>query len=311
MEEKIRDVAIIGSGSAGLTAAIYSARADLAPIIITGYEEGGQLTMTTIVENFPGFSKGVLGPELMREMRTQAEIFGAEFVFGKAESFSKEGSFFKIGLDTGAEILARTVIIASGASARFLNVPGEKELVGNGVSTCATCDGHFYKGKEVAVVGGGDSACEEALHLAKFASKVTLIHRRNTLRASKIMQERVLSNPKIVPIWEAVVEKVEGKDGRFNNLVLKNVRTGAVSEFKADGVFIAIGHIPNTDIFKGFLEMDEAGYLVTDKFARTKIPGVFAAGDVSDKRYRQAIVAAGEGCKAALEAERYLSERKI
>lgn len=302
-------LAIIGSGSAGLTAAIYSAREGLNPVVITGYEEGGQLTLTTTVENFPGFSQGILGPALMAEMRTQAERFGARFVFGKAVGFSKLPSgLFEISLDSGEKISAKAVIVASGASAKFLNVPGEASLVGKGVSTCATCDAPFYKGKSVAIVGGGDSACEEAMHLAKFASKVTLIHRREELRASKIMAERALSNPKISPLWNSVIEKFNGTD-KLESLSVKNVKTGAVSDLPFDGVFLAIGHEPNTSIFKGLLEMDEVGYLKTDKFTRTGVPGVFAAGDVSDPRYRQAISAAGEGCKAALEAERHLNEQ--
>ncbi|MFH0961144.1 MAG: thioredoxin-disulfide reductase [archaeon] len=308
--KKAEQVAIIGSGSAGLTAAIYCARADLSPLVVTGYEEGGQLTLTTAVENFPGFSAGVLGPSLMQEMRKQAEKFGAKFIFAKAVSFSKGPGIFKIGLDSGEEVIARAVIAATGASARFLGIPGEKELVGKGVSTCATCDAHFYRGKGVAVVGGGDSACEEALHLAKFAESVTLIHRRDKLRASKIMQERLLSNPKVSIIWDSAVEKVSGSE-KLESILLKNLKTGETRAFPVDGLFLAVGHIPNTEIFKGLVEMNELGYLKSGKSTATNVPGFFAAGDVADPRYRQAITAAGEGCKAALEAERYLTEQEV
>lgn len=303
-------VVIIGSGSAGLAAAVYCGRASLSPLVISGYEEGGQLMLTTAVENYPGFPDGVQGPELMLQMRAQAEKFGARFVSAKATSFERIGNSFKIGLDSGKAVEAFSVIIASGASARFLGIPGERELLGHGVSTCATCDAFFYKGKEVAVVGGGDSACEEAGVLAKVASRVTIIHRRNALRASKIMQERMRANPKISFAWETVVEEAAGK-GKLSHLVLKNVRTGERSELRVDGMFLAIGHVPNTEIFKGILEMDENGFLRTDKFSRASLPGVFAAGNVADPRYRQAIVAAGEGCKAALEAEKYLAEKGI
>ncbi len=300
-------VAILGSGSAGLSAAIYAARAELEPIVVSGYEEGGQLTLTTLVENYPGFSDGVLGPDLMTDMRKQAEKFGAKFIPVKVVSFARMPGGFRVGLDSGEEIDAACVIIATGASARFLNVPGETELVGRGVSTCATCDAYFYKGKSVAVIGGGDSACEESGTLSKFADKVTIIHRRNEMRASKIMQARVKANPKISFIWDTVVEEVLAGETKLRALKLKDLKTGKISEFPVDGMFLAVGHVPNTEAFRGVLDMDEHGFIKADKGMRTSVEGVFAAGDVADPRYKQAISAAGDGCKAALEAERYIT----
>jgi thioredoxin reductase (NADPH) len=301
---------ILGSGPSGLSAAIYAGRADLAPLVITGYEEGGQLTLTTLVENYPGFSDGVLGPDLMIEMRKQAEKFGAKFLPSKATSFAKlPNSHFLVSTDNAETIEAEAVIVATGASARFLGVPGEAEHVGRGVSTCATCDAYFYKGKSVAIIGGGDSACEEADLLTKFAERVFLIHRRSELRASKILQERVLANKKVSFIWDTVVEEILGGSERLSALKLRNVKTGETGELPVDGMFLAVGHVPNTEIFRGILDLDENGFLKTDKFTRTSLPGVFSAGDVSDPRYRQAIVSAGDGAKAALEAEKYLAAK--
>lgn len=295
---------ILGSGPAGLTAAIYAARANLNPLVVEGMQAGGQLTITSDVENFPGFSKGILGPELMAEFRKQAERFGTRFAYGEVKSVDFSKPPFK--LVTEKETFeAKTVIISTGASANLLGLKNEWRLMGKGVSTCATCDGFFFRGMEIAVVGGGDSACEEANFLTKFASKVTMIHRRDQFRASKIMAERALKNPKIQVIWDTAVEDVLG-DQDVTGLKLKNLKTGATSELNVAGVFVAIGHSPNTKIFKGQLEMDETGYIITKNGAKTSVPGIFAAGDVQDHVYRQAITAAGSGCMAAIDAERYL-----
>jgi thioredoxin reductase (NADPH) len=300
-----RDVIILGSGCAGLTAAVYAARANLKPLVIEGHETGGQLTLTTEVENYPGFADGILGPELIEQMRKQAARFGAEYRTGAATAADLSKRPFRLTLDGKDELQCNTLIIASGASARMLGLESERKLLGHGVSTCATCDGFFFRGKELFVVGGGDSAIEEGTFLTKFASKVTIIHRRDALRASKIMQDRAFKNPKVEFIWDSVIEEVLGTD-KVEGARLKNVKTGATTEAKVDGIFVAIGHVPNTGIFEGQLERDKTGYIITGEGSRTNVPGVFAAGDCQDHVYRQAITAAGSGCKAAIDAERFL-----
>ena len=301
-------VVIMGSGPAGLTAALYAARASLEPIVFEGMEAGGQLTLTTDVENYPGFPEGVLGPELMNSMKKQAQRFGAQCVFGEITNVDFSTRPFKVTTN-GAELLADTFIISSGASAKMLGLQSERELLGYGVSTCATCDGFFFKDKEIAVVGGGDTALEEALFLTKFGTRVKVIHRRDELRASKIMQERAFANDKIEFVWDTVVEDVIGtKDSGVSGLKVKNVKTGETSEISCQGFFVAIGHTPNTQIFDGKLDMDENGYIKTKEGStETNVPGVFAAGDVQDHIYRQAITAAGTGCMAAIDAERFLA----
>ena len=301
-----RNVIIIGSGPAGLTAALYSARANLQPLLIEGIEAGGQLMLTTEVENFPGFRNGILGPDLMGEMRAQAERFGTEIVQGNVSKI--EVNRCPIKIDVSDQIVyTESLIIATGASARLLGLPSERTLLGHGVSTCATCDGFFFRGKPIAVVGGGDSAMEEAIFLTKFASKVTVVHRRDTLRASKIMQDKAFANPKIEFAWNSEVEDIlDVKKGAVTAMVLRDSVTGERTELPVEGVFVAIGHTPNTALFKGQLELDENGYIVTHHGTRTSIPGVFAAGDVQDHIYRQAITAAGTGCMAAIDAEHYL-----
>jgi thioredoxin reductase (NADPH) len=302
----MRDVVIIGSGPAGLTAALYAARANLKPIVIEGLEAGGQLTLTTLVENWPGFREGIMGPDLMVEMRAQAGRFGAEYVAETVTSvdFSKRPYTTRTA-DNAFE--SRAVIIATGASARLLGLPSERALIGHGVSTCATCDGFFFRGKPIAVVGGGDSALEEAIFLTKFASHVTVIHRRETLRASKIMQDKAFANPKISFEWNSRVDDVKDPGaGEVKAVVLSNTKTGAQKLLEIEGLFVAIGHTPNTALFHGQIAMDPAGYIITRDGTRTNIPGVFACGDVQDQIYRQAITAAGSGCMAAIDAERYL-----
>ena len=301
-----RNVVVIGSGPAGLTAALYTARANLAPLVIEGLEAGGQLMITTAVENFPGFSDGIMGPDLMAAMRAQAARFGAELVRGNVSAVDLSQQPFTITTDDGI-VQTRTVIVATGASAKLLGLPSERRLMGRGVSTCATCDGFFFRGKPIAVVGGGDSAVEEATFLTRFASHVTLVHRRDTLRASKIMQDKAFANPKISFEWDTeIVDVLDGGIGAVTGMHLRNTRTGAEKSLAVEGVFVAIGHTPNTELFRGQLAMDDAGYLVTSDGAKTNIPGVFACGDVQDHIYRQAITAAGSGCMAALDAERYL-----
>ena len=301
-----RNLVIIGSGPAGLTAALYAARANLAPLMIEGIEAGGQLMMTTMVENFPGFKDGIMGPELMAEMRAQAERFGTEILQGNVTRIEVNRCPIKIELGDRM-VYAESLIIATGASARLLGVPSERLLMGHGVSTCATCDGFFFKGKPIAVVGGGDSAMEEAIFLTKFASKVTIVHRRDTLRASKIMQDKAFANPKIDFAWNSeVVDVLDPGKGVVTAIVLRDVNTQEQTELPVEGVFVAIGHTPNTSLFKGQLEMDANGYIVTHDGTKTSIPGVFAAGDVQDHVYRQAITAAGSGCMAAIDAEHYL-----
>lgn len=302
-----RDVIILGSGPAGLTAALYTARANLRPLVVEGNEPGGQLTLTTTVENFPGFPDGVQGPDLMEKMREQAARFGAEYVAGNATAVDLSSRPFKVTVDGGKSFEARSLIIATGASARMLGLEHEYELVGKGVSTCATCDGFFFREKKLVVVGGGDSAMEEAIFLTKFASSVTIVHRRDELRASKVMQERAMKNEKIEFIWNTVVDALYGADeGKLTGVRLRHVETGETRDFPCDGLFIAIGHLPNTELFKGQLELDEAGYIKVRDRTQTNIPGVFVAGDVHDFRYRQAITAAGSGCMAAIDCERWL-----
>jgi thioredoxin reductase (NADPH) len=302
----MRNVVIIGSGCAGLTAAIYSARANLQPLVIRGLEAGGQLTLTTLVENFPGFPKGVQGPELVELMKKQAEVFGTEFKEGNVTRVDLSRRPFTI--EIGEEkIETRTLIIASGASAKLLGLESEKKLLGHGVSTCATCDGYFFRNKKVVVVGGGDTAAEDALFLTRYASEVGLVHRRDQLRASKIMQDRLLKNEKVKPIWNSVVTDVlDPAKGEVTGVKLQDTRTGKESEREVDGVFIGIGHRPNTDLFRGQLEMNEVGYLKTHDGMKTSVAGVFAAGDVQDHVYRQAITASGSGCMAAIDTEKFL-----
>jgi thioredoxin reductase (NADPH) len=301
-----RQVIIIGSGPAGLTAALYAARANLKPVVIEGLEAGGQLMLTTMVENFPGFREGIMGPDLMAQMREQAERFGAEIIRGNVTSVDVRNQPFTLKV-SDADYACRTLIIATGASAKLLGLPSERTLMGHGVSTCATCDGYFFRGKPIAVIGGGDSAMEEAVFLTKFASHVTVVHRRDTLRASKIMQEKAFANPKISFEWNAEVDDIrDAGTGAVTTLVLRNNQTGASKQVAVDGVFVAIGHNPNTSLFAGQLEMDPNGYLITHAGTRTSVPGVFACGDVQDHVYRQAITAAGSGCMAAIDAEKYL-----
>jgi thioredoxin reductase (NADPH) len=302
----VRNVIIIGSGPAGLTAALYSARANLAPLVIEGYESGGQLMLTTLVENFPGHRDGIMGPALMAEMRAQAEKFGAEMIQG--DVVSVEVCAQPIAVKTSeAEYHTKTLIVATGASARLLGLPSERTLMGHGVSTCATCDGYFFRGHDIAVVGGGDSAMEEAVFLTRFANKVTVVHRRDTLRASKIMQDKARANPKIAWMLDSEVEDIRDSGrGEVSSMIVRHNKTGAVTEIPVAGVFVAIGHTPNTKLFRGQVELDANGYIVTHDGPKTSVAGVFACGDVQDHMYRQAITAAGSGCMAAIDAEHYI-----
>ncbi len=307
---------ILGSGPAGYTAAIYTGRANLSPTLIQGMQPGGQLTVTTEVDNFPGFEEGIQGPELMQKMEAQARRFGTHILSdlitqADLDSNRRQGGPFRLTGDSGDVYTCDALIVATGASARWLGLEAEKRLSGYGVSACATCDGFFYRGQEIAIVGGGDTAVEEALFLTNFASKVSIIHRREALRAEKVMQERLLAHPKVHPIWNSVVEDILGdpKAGGVSGVRLKNIKTGESQILAVTGLFVAIGHTPNTAIFGDQLDKDETGYLLTKPHSTaTNIPGVFAAGDVQDKTFRQAITAAGTGCMAALEAERYLNE---
>jgi thioredoxin reductase (NADPH) len=306
-------VIIIGSGPAGLTAALYTARANLSPVVFEGIQPGGQLTITTEVENYPGFPDGIMGPELMDKIRQQAQKFGAQSIYQQVSEIDFSKRPFKVVAE-GKTYLGETVIVSTGATAKLLGIPSEAEYMGYGVSACATCDGFFFKNQHVVVVGGGDTAIEEASFLTKFASKVTIVHRRNELRASKVMQKRAFDNPKIAFAWDSVVDEVLGKNENGRKSVtgvrLKNVKTGALTDFACDGVFLGIGHQPNTNLFEGVLDMDSVGYLITKPHSTaTNIEGVFAAGDVADPTYRQAVSAAGTGCMAAIDAERFLTHQ--
>jgi thioredoxin reductase (NADPH) len=308
-----RRVIIIGSGPAGLTAAIYTARANLAPLVIEGEpsstsdQPGGQLMLTTEVENYPGFPEGVMGPELMMQFRDQASRFGAQLITAKVTKVDLSASPFGVWIDD-EEHRAESIIVATGAQSIMLGLEAESRLIGHGLSTCATCDGFFFRGQEIGVVGGGDSAMEEALFLTKFASKVTIIHRRDSLRASKIMQDRARANDKVEFLWDTVVTDLVG-DGKLEGVQVENVKSGEPSTLPLHGLFVAIGHTPNTSLFTGQLDMDDAGYLITHDGSKTNVPGVFACGDVQDHVYRQAITAAGSGCMAAIDAERWLEAR--
>ena len=305
----MENVVILGSGIAGCTAAVYAARASLSPLVISGAEDGGQLMLTTYVENFPGFPGGVQGPVLVENCKKQAEKFGAKFKTDIVNEFIEVEDGFELVLMTGEKVKTKTLIIATGASARWLGLSSEEKYKGRGVTTCATCDGAFFKDKEVIVVGGGDSAMEEALFLTRFATKVTVVHRREELRASKIMQEKAQAHKKVNFIWDSVVEEVLGDGKIVTGVKLKNVKTNKISDFKCDGIFLAIGHVPNTK-FLTKIDLDKQGYIKTDKFMHTNVEGIFAAGDVQDTRFRQAITAAGSGCKAAMEVEKYLAEKE-
>ena len=309
MSEQIHDIIIIGSGPAGDTAALYTARANLKPLVIEGIEPGGQLMITTDVENYPGFPKGIQGPELMEEFKSQAERFGAEYIFGEVSSVDFNNRPFTITVDEETTYKSNSVIIATGATAKLLGLESESNLMGRGVSACATCDGFFFQDQEVAVVGGGDTAMEEALFLTRYATNVKIIHRRNELRASKIMQERAVSNSKIEFIWNTeVTDILANENGEVAKLKLHNLSTSDESELDINGLFIAIGHKPNTQIFDGIIDRNENGYILTNNGTKTNIEGVFACGDAQDWIYRQAVTAAGTGCMAAIDAERYLAE---
>ena len=302
----MHNVVIIGSGCAGNTAAIYAARASLKPLVISGHEPGGQLSLTTMVENFPGFPEGINGPDLVENIKKQAENFGAEYVHGSVDEADVSKRPFRLNVD-GNWIETRTLIVASGASARWLGLESEQKLIGHGVSSCATCDGFFYRDKQIMVIGGGDSAMEEANFLTRFGRQVTLVHRRDQFRASKIMLDRVKANPKIKMLLNTVVEELHDvQKGVVTSARLKNIATNEVTEVEVDGFFVAIGHVPNTKAFKGQLDLDPDGYIVSHGGARTNVTGVFHAGDVQDRTYRQAITAAGAGCMAAIEVERFL-----
>ena len=305
----MHQVIILGSGPAGLTAAVYAARAHLKPLVVEGHEAGGQLTLTTMVENFPGFPDGLMGPDLIKSMRRQAERFGAEFGKGNATAADLSRRPFRLTID-GRHEECQALIIATGASAKLLGLDSERTLMGHGVSTCATCDGFFFQDQEVIVVGGGYSALEEAIFLTKFATRVLVVHRRDKLRASKIMQEKAFKNPKVEFVWDSTLDHIlDVSQQKVTSARIRNLKTGALTERPVDGIFIAIGHTPNTQIFRGALEMNEVGYITTHDGTKTSIPGVFAAGDVQDHVYRQAITAAGSGCMAAIDTERFLEHQ--
>jgi thioredoxin reductase (NADPH) len=302
----IEDVIIIGSGPAGLTAALYTARADLKPLVFTGNEIGGQVSITNEVENYPGFPEGLTGPELVEKFQKQAERFGARVEYAEVTEVDFDNHPFRVR-SYDNEYQAKSIIIATGASPRKLGVPGEVELTGRGVSYCATCDGFFFQGREIVVVGGGDSALEEGVFLTKFASRVRVIHRRDQLRAGNTLQRRARRNEKIEFVWNTIVTEING-NGAVDSVQVKDVNTGEVSTLEAEGVFIYIGHYPNSQLFRGKLDMDEEGYLITDRRTHTSVPGVFAAGEIADPVFRQVVTSAGEGCKAAIQVERYLAE---
>ncbi len=304
----MENVIIIGSGPAGLTSAIYAARANLKPVVLAGMERGGQITLTDDLENFPGFPEGVSGFEMYQLLEKQATRFGAELVYDVVTEVDLSGDV-KIVKTADKEYQAKTVVIATGSTPKKLDVPGEKELIGKGVSYCATCDGFFFSGKHVAVIGGGNSALDEGLFLTRYASKVSIIHRRDKLRADAILQERAKKNDKVEFVWDSVVEEVVGDDA-VKSLKLKNVKTGDVTDFDVDGVFVFIGHYPNTDLFKDQIELDDSNYVLTDRYTKTNVNGVFACGDVQDPVYRQAITSAGTGCQSAMEAEKYVAEHE-
>jgi thioredoxin reductase (NADPH) len=309
MKEEIHNIIIIGSGPAGDTAALYAARANLKPIVIEGIEPGGQLMITTDVENYPGFPKGIQGPELMEEFKSQAERFGAEYIFGEVSSVNFTTRPFTVTVDEETNYQSNSIIIATGATAKLLGLESESKLMGRGVSACATCDGFFFQDQEVAVVGGGDTALEEALFLTRYATNVKIIHRRDTLRASQIMQDRAKSNDKIEFIWNSeVTDILANQNGEVSKIQLKDTTSANISELAINGVFIAIGHQPNTQIFEGIIDRNENGYILTNNGTKTNIEGVFACGDAQDWIYRQAVTAAGTGCMAAIDAERYLAE---
>ncbi|NOZ29332.1 MAG: thioredoxin-disulfide reductase [Chloroflexi bacterium] len=307
MSEQVENVIIIGSGPAGLTAGLYTARAELNPLLFTGNEVGGQVSITNEVENYPGFPEGVTGPELVERMQQQAEKFGCRIEYDYVTKVDFQRHPFVVETSSGKQYAAKAVIVATGATPRKLGVPGEQEFTGRGVSYCATCDGFFFRGKEIVVVGGGDSALEEGIFLTRFASKVRIVHRRDQLRASQVLQRRAFANDKIEFIWNSVVTSING-DSMVQSVTLKNVKTGEVSELKTDGVFIYIGHVPNSELFVGQLEMDDLGYVITDKRGHTSVPGVFAAGEIQDRIFRQVATSVGQGCAAAMEAEKFIAE---